>query len=67
MFHKIFMDSFHTQFECGKYLRILCGILSILRNIVMDMNNVMFQSPTLKDSRMVGIAKLVTIKCMVVF
>ena len=29
------------QFECGKYPKIFCGILSTPQNIVMDLNNVM--------------------------
>ena len=34
----------HIWFECGKYLRIFCGILLVLHNIVMDPNNVMTSS-----------------------
>ena len=31
----------HIQTECGEYLGILCEILLVPQNIVMDLNNVM--------------------------
>ena len=31
----------HIQSECGKYPGILCGILSVSQNIVMDQSHVM--------------------------
>ena len=39
------VDSFpqnipHIQTKCGKHSVLLCGILSIPQNIVMDLNNV---------------------------
>ena len=32
----------YTKSECGEYPRILCGILTIPNNIVMDWNDVMY-------------------------
>ena len=31
----------HIRSECEKYPGMLCGIMSVPRNIVMDLNNVM--------------------------
>ena len=31
----------HIQFECGKYMRLFHGILSVSQNNIMDLNNVM--------------------------
>ena len=39
--HKFFLDIFHIQSKCEKYLEIYCGILSVPQNIVVDLNNVM--------------------------
>ena len=44
IFHKIFPNTFHIQSEFGKYQELLCGILSVTHNIVMDLNNVMYFS-----------------------
>ena len=33
----------HIQTECGEHLRIVCGILSVPRNIGLDLNKVMFK------------------------
>ena len=41
IFCGIFSNIPHILFECGKYQWILCGILSVLDNIVMDLNNVL--------------------------
>jgi hypothetical protein len=41
IFHIIFLDISHIQYECGKYQGILSGILSVPQNVVVDMNNVM--------------------------
>ena len=39
MFHVVFADVSHMfQFECGEYLGILRGILSVPQNIFMGMN-----------------------------
>ena len=32
------------QFECGEYLGILCRVMPIPPNIVMDLNNVMYSN-----------------------
>ena len=40
-FHVVFPDIPHIQTGCGKYSGILCGILSVPQNIVMDLNNMM--------------------------
>ena len=37
--HIIFPNILHIQSECGKYLKIFCEMLSVPRNIVMDLNN----------------------------
>ena len=37
----IFPHIFHIQTECGKCHEIFCGILSVPKNIVMNLNNVM--------------------------
>jgi hypothetical protein len=40
--HKIIVfDVSHIQTECGKYQGIVCGILSVPQNTIMDPNNVM--------------------------
>ena len=41
VFHKIFPNIPHISSKCGKYPRIFHGILSLLENIVMNVNNVM--------------------------
>ena len=41
IFHVVFLDIFHIQIECEEYLGILCGILSVPHNNVMDFNDVM--------------------------
>ena len=41
IFHIIFFDISHIQYEGGKYQRILCGILSVPPNTVTDVNDVM--------------------------
>ena len=42
--HTIFPDIPHIQssIECGEYPKILCEILSIPHNNVMDLNNIMY-------------------------
>lgn len=40
--HNIYPNIPHTQFEYEEYMEILCGILLVPSNIVMDLNNVMF-------------------------
>ena len=37
----LFFRTENIQSECGQYLKILRGILSVAQNIVMDLNNVM--------------------------
>ena len=39
VFHIIFPHISHIHSECGEYAEILCGILSLPHNIVMNMNN----------------------------
>jgi hypothetical protein len=39
--HGIFLNTPHIQYECWEYPEILCGILSIPQNIIMDLNNIM--------------------------
>ena len=41
IFHVVFLDILHIQIECEEYLGILCGILSVPHNNVMDFNDVM--------------------------
>ena len=41
IFHVIFLDIPRIQFECGEYPGILCGIVLVPQNIIMDLNNVM--------------------------
>ena len=48
VFHGIFPDISHIQFECGKYLGVFCGIVSIPHNIVMNLDNVMQEHNTPK-------------------
>lgn len=36
LFHGMFLDVFHIQTECGKYMRMFRGILSVL---FMDLSN----------------------------
>ena len=31
----------HVWTQCGKYMEILCGILSVPHNTIIDLNNVM--------------------------
>ena len=38
--HKLMRDACYKS-ECGDYLGIFCGILSVPHNIVMNLNNVM--------------------------
>ena len=42
IFHGIFLDISHIQFECGEYLGIFWGILSNPQSIGMDLNIVMY-------------------------
>ena len=37
----VFLDIPHIQSKCGEYPKILCGILLVPQNIVMDLNKVM--------------------------
>ena len=48
--HKILHGISHIQSECGKCQGTLCGILTLLEDIVMDMNNVMFVFFQLHDN-----------------
>ena len=41
--NKISQDIPHIQTKCGKYLGISHKILSVSQNIVMDLNNILFQ------------------------
>lgn len=38
----MFSDIPYIQSECGEYPSILCGILPVPHNIVMDLDNVMY-------------------------
>ena len=40
IFHVVILGFPHIHFECGEYLGILCGILSVPHNIVMDVKYV---------------------------
>ena len=43
IFHIIFADVSHIHFECREYMEIFFEILSVLDNIVMDLNNAMHE------------------------
>ena len=44
VYHVVFPDIPHIQFKRGDYSRILCEILSVPQNIVMEMNNVVYHN-----------------------
>ena len=46
---QVFPDTPQIQSECGEYLRILHGIISVPHNIVMDLNNVMCNTKSEKS------------------
>ena len=41
VFHRISVDNSHIQTECGIYMGLFCGILTVPHNIIMDLNNVL--------------------------
>ena len=45
LFHVVFLDIFHIQTKCGEYSGILRGIMLVLHNERVYMNNVMKKIP----------------------
>ena len=54
VFHLVFMDISLIQFECGEYPRLFHGILSVPHSIVMNLNNVIVESPCTISNSCIG-------------
>ena len=43
VFHEMFLNIFHIQTKCGKYMGTYYGNMSVPHNTAMDLNNVMYK------------------------